>query len=85
MMNKVLVISLGVALSVASLSANASTEVSSVSGRTAYGHVSVTGQDSLDSLTAALSKKADAAGASGYYITSAGGKNKLHGSALLLR
>lgn len=84
-MNKVLVIGLGLALTVASLSANASTEVRSVTGRTAYGHISVTGQDNLDSLTSTLNKKADAAGASGFYITSAGGKNKLHGSALLLR
>ncbi|MBS0900199.1 DUF1471 domain-containing protein [Pantoea dispersa] len=84
-MNKVLVIGLGLALTEASLSANASTEARSVTGRTAYGHVSVTGQDNLDSLTSALNKKADAAGASGFYITSAGGKNKLHGSAVLLK
>jgi len=85
MMNKVLIMSLGVALTVASLSANASTKVRSVSGRTVYGHVSVTGQDNLDNLTAALNKKADAEGATGFYITSAGGKNKLHGSAVLIR
>ena len=53
--------------------------------RNVYGHVSVTGESSLDSLIAALNKKADAAGASGFYITSAGGKNKLHGSAVLLK
>lgn len=84
-MKKVLVISLGVTLTVASLSANASTEVRSVTGSNVYGHVSVSGQDNLDSLTSALNKKADAAGASGFFITSAGGKNKLHGSAILLK
>lgn len=77
MVNKVSVMTPGKALTVASLSAHASTEVRSVSG--------VIGQDSLDSQTAALHNMADAAGASGFYITSAGGKNKLHDSALLLR
>jgi multiple stress resistance protein BhsA len=84
-MNKILVMSLGVVLTAASLSSYASTEVRSLTGRTVCGHVSVTGQDNLDSLTAALSKKADAAGDNYFYITSAGGKNKLHGSAVLLR
>lgn len=85
MMKKVLVISLGVALNMASLSTNAATEVRTMTDGHVYGHVSVGGQSSLDSLTAALSKKADAAGASGFYITSACGKNKLSGSALLLK
>jgi len=84
-MKKVLVVSLSVALIATSISANASTEVSLVKGRNVSGYVSVTGQDNLDSLTDALNKKADAAGASGFYITSAGGKNKLHGSAILLK
>lgn len=84
-MNKVLLMILGATLSVASLFASASTEVRSLSGKTVYGHVSVTGQDNLDSLTAALSKKADVAGASEFYITSAGGKNKINGTAVLLK
>lgn len=85
MMNKILVVSLSLALTVASLSANASKEVRSATGINVYGHVTVAGQDNIDSLTAALNKKADAAGASRFYITSAGGKNKLYGSAVLLR
>lgn len=84
-MKKVFAVSLGLVLTVASLSAFASTEVSTMDSRNVYGHVSVTGESSLDSLIAALNKKADAAGASGFYITSAGGKNKLHGSAVLLK
>ena len=84
-MKKVLLMSLGVAVTMASLSANASTEVSSFTGKSVLGHVSVTGQDNLDSLTAALNKKAHAAGASGFYITSAGGKNKLNGTAILIK
>nr|BBF83629.1 DUF1471 domain-containing protein [Enterobacter sp.] len=84
-MKKVFLLSLAVALTVTSLSSYAAKEVSSMTGRNAYGHVSVTGENTLDSLTAALSKKADAAGASGFYITSAGGKNKLNGSAVLLK
>ena len=84
-MKKVLLMCSGVALALASLSTQASTELSSMNGRNVYGHVSVTGEDNLDSLISTLGKKADAAGASGFYITSAGGKNKLHGSAVLLK
>ncbi len=84
-MKKVLIVSLGVALTVTSLFSYASTEVRSMTGKSVYGHVSVTGESNLDSLTAALSKKADAAGASEFYITSAGGKNKMNGSAVLLK
>ena len=76
---------LGVALIMSSLSSHASTEVRSMTGRSVYGYVSVTGETNLDSLTSALSKKADAAGASEFYVTSAGGKNKLHGTAALLK
>lgn len=84
-MKKVLVISLGAMLAVASLAGHAATEVSSIAGERVYGHAAVTGENNLDSLTAALGKKADESGASRFYITSAGGKNKLHGSAVLLK
>ncbi|KTS72240.1 DUF1471 domain-containing protein [Pantoea stewartii] len=84
-MKKVLMIYSCVSLALVSLSTQASTELSSMNRREVIGHVSVTGEDNLDSLTSALSKKADAAGATGFYITSAGGKNKLHGSAVILK
>ncbi|MEY7429645.1 DUF1471 domain-containing protein [Citrobacter freundii] len=84
-MKKVLLICSGLALTLPSLSTQASTDLSSMNGRDVYGYVSATGEDNLDSLTSTLSKKADAAGATGFYITSAGGKNKLHGSAVLLK
>ena len=84
-MKKVFAISLSVALTVASLSTYASTEVHSMAGRSVTGQVSVSGQGNLDSLIAALKNKADTAGASEFYVTSAGGKNKLHGSAILLK
>lgn len=63
MMKKVLVISMGVALTMVSLSTYLTTEVRTMTDGQVYGHVSVIGQSSLDSLAAALSKKAHAAGA----------------------
>ncbi|WP_265553220.1 DUF1471 domain-containing protein [Serratia grimesii] len=84
-MKKLLIVSLGMMFTAASLSSHAATEVSSLKDEKAYGYVSVTGESSLDSLTASLARKADEAGASRFYITSAGGKNKLHGSAVLLK
>ncbi|AGB84351.1 Protein of unknown function (DUF1471) [Serratia sp. FGI94] len=45
------------------------------------GVISVSGAASLSALEDALASKAAAAGASSYRITSAGGQNKLHGTA----
>nr|WP_302882930.1 YdgH/BhsA/McbA-like domain containing protein [Pantoea cypripedii] len=47
------------------------------------GVVSVSGASTLEELTQALARKAAAAGASDYRITSAGGKNKLYGTAVI--
>lgn len=45
--------------------------------------VSVSGASTLEELTQSLARKAADAGASDYRITSAGGKNKLHGTAVI--
>lgn len=49
------------------------------------GVVSVAGASTLDELTQKIEKKASAAGASSFKITSAGGVNKLHGTAIIYR
>ncbi|WP_411818878.1 YdgH/BhsA/McbA family protein [Klebsiella michiganensis] len=49
------------------------------------GVVSVSGASTLDELTRDLEKKAAESGASSFKITSAGGANKLHGTAVLYR
>ncbi|ECJ0310143.1 DUF1471 domain-containing protein [Salmonella enterica] len=47
--------------------------------------VSVSGASTLDELTRNIEKKAAESGASSFKITSAGGNNKLHGTAILYR
>lgn len=49
------------------------------------GVVSVTGASTLDELTRNIEKKAAESGASSFKITSAGGGNKLYGTAVLYR
>ncbi|MEC5344876.1 DUF1471 domain-containing protein [Brenneria populi] len=49
------------------------------------GVVSVSGASTLDELTRKIEKKAAESGASSFKITSAGGDNKLHGTAILYR
>ncbi|MEY8709705.1 DUF1471 domain-containing protein [Mangrovibacter phragmitis] len=58
-------------------------EVQSCEGRVAMGSVSASGELTLDDLTAALSHKAQAAGASSFRVVSAGGRNTLNGVAEL--
>ncbi|MBS9441995.1 multiple stress resistance protein BhsA [Photorhabdus heterorhabditis] len=67
-------------LSAISFGSMAATEVQS-SSSPKVGVVSVTGADTLESLSAELSKKADKAGASSFRIISASGKNQLSGVA----
>ncbi|MCC8367567.1 MULTISPECIES: multiple stress resistance protein BhsA [Xenorhabdus] len=67
-------------LSAISFGSFAATEVKSADGEK-IGVVSVAGAETLDSLTEALSKKADKAGAQSFRIISATGKNKLYGVA----
>ncbi|CAQ86093.1 MULTISPECIES: multiple stress resistance protein BhsA [Photorhabdus] len=68
------------ALSAISFGSMAATEVQS-SSSPKVGVVSVTGADTLESLSTELSKKADKAGASSFRIISASGKNQLSGVA----
>ncbi|CDH21529.1 conserved hypothetical protein; putative exported protein [Xenorhabdus bovienii str. kraussei Quebec] len=68
------------ALSAISFGSIAATEVQYANGEK-VGVVSVTGAETLDSLTAELSKKADKAGASYFRVISANGQNKLSGVA----
>lgn len=84
-MKKISIASLSSLLLIASLSAGAATEVPAITGHIVSGHISASGANSLDELTAALNEKADAAGAKTFTVTSAGGKNKLHGTAVLLK
>lgn len=49
------------------------------------GVVSVSGASTLEELTQSIEKKAAESGASSFKITSAGGDNKLHGTAILYR
>ena len=84
-MKKVSIVVLSSLLVIASLGAHAATEVPVRASQIVSGHISVSGANSLDELTAALSEKADAAGADKFSVTSAGGKNKLHGTAVLLK
>lgn len=84
-MKKVSIACLSSVLLVAAWGANAASEVANIAGHTVSGHVAASGVNTLDELTAVLSKKADAAGADAFVITSAGGKNKLHGTAVLLK
>ncbi|MBC8948966.1 MULTISPECIES: multiple stress resistance protein BhsA [Xenorhabdus] len=58
----------------------AATEVQVAKGEK-IGVVSVSGAETLDSLTAELSKKADEAGATHFRVVSANGQNQLSGVA----
>lgn len=68
-----------------SVSTFAATQVTTTAGHTVIGTVSASGAAHLDDLVSSLNKKADAAGASAYMITSAGGTNYLRGTAVLLK
>ncbi|TNH43916.1 multiple stress resistance protein BhsA [Photorhabdus luminescens] len=79
-MKNVKYIAVALALSAISFGSMAAKEVqTSLSPK--VGVVSVTGADTLETLSAELSKKADKAGASSFRIISAGGKNQLSGVA----
>lgn len=84
-MKQHLLISLGMTLVLTALSSQAATETQSMADRTVIGHVSAGGASNLSELTHALKKEADKSGASEFYITSAGGTNKLRGTAVLLK
>ncbi|WP_414716443.1 YdgH/BhsA/McbA-like domain containing protein [Tatumella sp. UBA2305] len=47
------------------------------------GEVSVSGASTLDTLTKMLARKSADSGSSNYRITSAGGKNKFYGTAVI--
>ncbi|PQQ31270.1 hypothetical protein C6H64_06560 [Photorhabdus luminescens] len=79
-MKNVKYIAVALALSAISFGSMAATEVQTSSSQK-VGVVSVTGVDTLEALSAELSKKADKAGASSFRIISAGGKNQLSGVA----
>ncbi|ETS32618.1 MULTISPECIES: multiple stress resistance protein BhsA [Photorhabdus] len=79
-MKNVKYIAVALALSAISFGSMAATEVQTTSS-TKVGVVSVTGADTLESLSAELSKKADEAGASSFRIISTSGKNQLSGVA----
>ncbi|BET98379.1 multiple stress resistance protein BhsA [Xenorhabdus taiwanensis] len=68
------------ALNAVSFGSFAATEVQVAKGEK-IGVVSVSGAETLDSLTAILSKKADEAGATYFRIVSAHGQNQLNGVA----
>ncbi|CAM3716564.1 multiple stress resistance protein BhsA [Xenorhabdus thuongxuanensis] len=68
------------ALSAVSFGSFAATEVQVAKGEK-IGVVSVSGAETLDSLTAELSKKADEAGATYFRVVSANGQNQLNGVA----
>lgn len=72
------------ALSAVSFGSFAAQEVNT-SNQNAIGYVSVTGADTLEDLTAQLSKKADEAGASSFRIVSAGGEDQMMGVAELYK
>ncbi|PHM37317.1 multiple stress resistance protein BhsA [Xenorhabdus innexi] len=71
-------------LSAISFGSFAATEVQNATGEK-IGVVSVSGADTLDSLTEELSKKADEAGASYFRVVAATGHNKLYGIAELYK
>ena len=76
-----------VALSALSFGAFAAQSVSpsQASGMNKIGVVSAEGATTLDGLEARLAAKAEAAGATGYTITSANTNNKLSGTAVIYK
>ncbi|GEM_PF-1180877 len=68
-----------------SASVFAATEVRSDAGQHVTGHITVSGASTVDEVVAGLNKKAEQAGASAFKVTAVGGKDKLWGSAELLK
>ncbi|KLU14425.1 MULTISPECIES: multiple stress resistance protein BhsA [Xenorhabdus] len=79
-MKKVKNIVAALALGAVSFGSFAATEVQVAKGEK-IGVISVSGAETLDSLTTELSKKADEAGATYFRIVSANGQNQLAGVA----
>ncbi|SXF99589.1 outer membrane protein [Klebsiella variicola] len=77
------IIILSTLLTTLTLPAMAEDNIRQTTARQPTGVVSISGASTLDELTQSLARKAEDAGASDYRIISAGGKNKLNGTAVI--